>query len=374
MKILIAPDAFKGCLSAVAVAAALKHGLSQIWPQAEINCCPLSDGGEGLLSAVAAARPGVEITCPVLGPQGEALQAGFWRAQEEDFALIEMARASGLSVTRHRRPLSASSSGTGDLIKAALATGVQELRLGAGGSATVDGGAGALTSLGFKFLDREGRAIPAGGGGLCALASIQAPEEDPLQGRKLQILSDVLNPLLGPTGAAQLYAPQKGASSAEVTKLETGLTCFAQCLKERFHRDPQDLPGAGAAGGLAGGLWAALGAEIQPGFSAVAKMIGLDEALKGVDLLLTGEGRVDKQSFYGKSIGCLLQRAPCPVWIFAGEVCPEAESGFGSQAALIPITPAPLSLEESCQQAPALLSRAALRAAQAWTLAGSVSP
>jgi glycerate kinase len=358
MRAVLAPDSFKGSLASPDVAAALAAGLRDVWPDVEAVARPLADGGEGTLAALAAALPGALVPARVRGPHGEAVDAAWWRSADGRLGVVEMARASGLSVTARRDPRTASTYGTGELVAAAFAAGVGEVWVGAGGSATVDGGAGALAALGFQLLDGAGRPTtdPA------AVARIDAP---PATGA-VRVLCDVRNPLLGPEGAAAVYGPQKGAAPEDVPVLEAGLARFAALLAATFGRDPAHLPGAGAAGGLAGGLWSALGAELRPGFDAIADLVGLDAAIVGADLVLTGEGRVDEQTAYGKTVAGVLRRAAGrPVWVFGGEVTEAGERWCADAGGCaVPIAAGPLSREASMAAAPSLLRRAAARAAR----------
>lgn len=368
--VVVAPDSFKGCLSSVRVAATLAAGLREAWPAAAIVAHPMADGGEGTLAAIAARVPGAEVTVPALGPHGEALQAGWWLAADGRLAVVEVARAAGLSVTRRREPLRASSFGAGQLIAAALDSGAREVQVAAGGSATVDGGAGILTALGFELVDAAGTPLPPGGAALVDLAEIRPPTRQPWRDVSLAVLCDVTNPFIGPAGAARVFGPQKGADPAAVERLEIGLARLAEVLSATFGRDPRDLPGAGAAGGLAGGLWAALGAELRGGFDAIAALTGLDASLEGAALVVTGEGRVDGQTRYGKTADGVIRRAEArglPVWVFAGEVTAEAEAWAAGRAALVPVADGPRTLADSVEAAPALLRRAAARAARLWS-------
>lgn len=361
LRVLIAPDAFKGCLSSVAVAKALAAGAARALPGARIIERPLADGGEGTLAALAAAEPGHEPSRGVVGPQYEALQAGWW-SPDKGPAVVEMARASGLGVTRHRRPLSATTYGTGQLYQAAAAAH-DEVWIACGGSATCDGGAGFLQALGFELLDAAGAPLAPGGGALVDLDRIVAPDLKPAA--KLVVLCDVKNPLVGPEGAAAVYGPQKGADADDIARLDAALTRFADVCARTFGRDPRDLPGAGAAGGLPAGLWAALGAELRPGFAALADRVGLDAALDDCDLVLTGEGRFDHQTAHGKTIAGLVERAGArglPVWAFAGEVTEAAEAWCPPNVVPCPIPDGPRALESSVADARALLTRAAWRA------------
>ena len=347
-KFLVAPDSFKGCLPCDEVAEALAAGLS-----GEVTLCPLSDGGEGLLAAVGGEV--VEAACS--GPHGERLVAAYRRHGSR--AVVELARASGLSVTARRDPVRARSTGTGELVAAARLAGASEVWVGAGGSATVDGGVGALRALGYRFLDGSGRDAVA----LHEVASVVrgAPLDD------VTVLYDVENGWLGPEGAAAVYGPQKGAS--DVDALEAGLARVGAVLAESLGRDPRRVTGGGAAGGLAGGLWAA-GAELRRGFDAVAEQVGLDAAVAEADVVVTGEGRVDGQTRYGKTVAGVVKRAGGrPTWVFGGEVTPEAEAWAPENVALIPVADGPRSLASSVERAPELLRRAAARASRLWCLA-----
>ncbi|MCB9537776.1 MAG: glycerate kinase [Myxococcales bacterium] len=361
-RVLVAPDAFKGSLSAVGVAQALARGLADGWPEAVARTLPLADGGEGTLAALGAAEAGAEIAVPVTGPQGEALQAAWFHAAADGLAVVEMARASGLSVTRHRRPRGATSHGTGALIAAAAQAGATTLWVAVGGSATVDGGAGALTALGFALLDAAGEPVPPGADGLARVARIEPPDR-PLA-CPVVVLHDVRNPLVGVEGAARVYGPQKGADAADVAQLDAGLERWGAVLAETFGRDPRALPGAGAGGGLAGGLWAALGATMRPGFEAIAARVGLDAALSEADWVWTGEGRVDAQTAFGKTVGAIAARARQPVIAFAGGVTPAAERWCPPHVALVPIVDGPRDLEGCRAEAAPLIRRAAARTAR----------
>ncbi len=365
MRVLCAPDSFKGSLSAVAAARAMALGLQDARPGAQASLCPLADGGEGTLAALAAAAPGEEISHPATGPQGEPLQAGWWRRAADGLAVVELARASGLGVTRRRSPMTASSAGTGQLLAAAAEAGPAGLALAVGGSATVDGGVGALAALGFRFLDGAGRLIPARPDALHRLARVEPPAGRPAALDALTLWCDVDAPLLGPDGAAQCYGLQKGATAREVAQLEAGLQRWAEVAQDAFGRDPARMAFAGAAGGLAGGLAAALGARLVSGADAVAAAVGLDARLAEADLVLTGEGQLDRQTAQGKLIANLAARAArlgVPVWAFVGAVTPAGERWARAHGvAVAALAPGPLSAEESRRGAAGLLRRAVAR-------------
>jgi glycerate kinase len=363
MKIVVAPDTFKGALSASGVARAMAAGVRAVWPEAEVVLRPMADGGEGTLAALAASCLGTERTASVVGPLGEPRQAGWWRAADGGWAVVELARASGLGGpgrVQHLQPLRASTAGTGQLLAAAARSGVPRLVLAVGGSATVDGGVGALAALGFELLDAQGAAVPAWPDALHRIAEVVPPVDRVLP--ELEIWCDVDNPLCGPEGAAVVYGPQKGADAAAVAVLEAGLEHWGACLSRCFGRDPRSLPMAGAAGGIAGGLWAALGARLVPGFDAVATAVGLHAAVRGADLVLTGEGRLDAQTRRGKVAAGLLAVCEAPLWVFAGQVTPAAEAWLAKQAAVFPIADGPRTLNESLAETSALLERAVKRA------------
>ena len=371
MRVLVAPDSLKGCLTNVAVAQAVAGGLHDVWPNAEVVHRPLSDGGEGLVNALAATGRGAFVRVEVEGPYGRHTTARYWR--DGSTAVVEMAEASGLSTTRERTPLRASSRGTGTLVRHALDGGARDVWLGAGGSATVDGGWGALEALGFRAVDATGAPLAPCGGQLSAIDAIEPPPDiDAMRGR-LRILCDVTNPMTGPAGAAAVYGPQKGADPATVRALDAGLRHFAARLAARFGRDPASMPGAGAGGGISGGLWAALGAPLVPGLDSVAELIQLDTALDTAELAVTAEGRVDAQTGFGKTVAAFGERCAAretPMWILAGEVTPEAEAWADDKPyALVPLAPGPLSLADSMREAAVLLRRAVARTARLWSLA-----
>ncbi len=351
-RFLVAPDSFKGCLPCDAVADAIASGVRDAWPRAPIERRPMSDGGEGLLAAVG----GEAHHAACAGPHGERLVAEYRRLGS--VAVVEMARASGLGVTARRDPARARSTGTGELVAAARDAGARRVWLGAGGSATVDGGMGALCALGYRFLDAAGRP---------ATRPVDVRSVEP--GAALDdvtVLHDVDNPLLGPEGAAAVYGPQKGAR--DVAPLEAGLAQLGEVLAT-LGRDPRRVKGGGAAGGLAGGLFAA-GAELKRGFEVCARAVGLDAAIAEADVVITGEGRVDGQTRFGKTVDGVVARAGGrPTWVFGGEVTPEAEAWAPANVALIPVVDGPRGLAESIERAPSLLRRAAARATRLWMLA-----
>ncbi|MGW6919125.1 glycerate kinase [Kitasatospora sp. NPDC054939] len=319
MRIVLAPDSFKGSITAADAARALADGWRSVRPDDELLTLPMADGGEGTLDAVAAARPGTTVhdVPHCTGPDGGPV-TGRYALLPDGTALVELATASGLPLmARGLAPLTATTRGTGEAVAAALDAGASGLTVALGGSASTDGGAGLLAALGLRVQGPSGSPLPDGGGALAIAAAVDRTRLRPAPAGGVRLLTDVVNPLLGPSGAAAVYGPQKGAGPAEAALLERGLRRFAGLLGG----DPQQ-PGAGAAGGTAYGLAAAWGARIAPGAAAVADLLGLDAALAGADLVVTGEGRFDGTSLLGKAVGEVIARAGragTPVRVVAGE-------------------------------------------------------
>ncbi len=304
MKVLIAPDKFKDALNAQAVAAALAAGMHMADPDTEVVCCPLGDGGEGTGRLLADAVRAEAQTADVLDPLGRQRTAHWWLDRRNNAAIVEMAEASGLCLLSpgERDATRTTSYGTGQLIRAPLDAGCRHVTLCVGGSATVDGGAGCLQGLGWRLLDARGVAIdePVTGGTLPRIARIRPPHEpSPID---VEVLCDVSNPLLGPDGAAAVFAPQKGATAAQVRQLKAALRHWADVLNDFAGRDLSDRPGTGAAGGLPAGLAATIEARLRLGFEAVAHRLQLREKIAGCDMVFTGEGRLDEQTGGGKVV------------------------------------------------------------------------
>ncbi len=304
MRIVAAPDSFKGSISAAGAAAALAVGWREARPGDEVTELPLADGGEGTLAVLAAAVPASRwLQAQVTGPADEQVTAS-WLEFDGNVHVIELATAAGLTLMGELRPLHAHSYGVGELAARALDRGAREIVLTLGGSACTDGGSGALAALGARFLDSAGRELPRGGGALTRLASVDLTRLRPPPPGGIRCLTDVTSPLLGPAGAAAVFGPQKGATPSDIEVLDGGLTRLASLLCG----DP-DAPGAGAAGGTAYGLAAAWGAEISLAAPEIARIAGLPAALRGADLLITGEGQYDPTSLTGKVVGTALTLA-----------------------------------------------------------------
>jgi glycerate kinase len=322
---LVAPQEFKGTLTAAEAAEALRAGLRQVAPDVLLDVAPLADGGPGTVDALLTGAPGVRRVLTVQGPLGAPVQAAYALLDDGKTAIIEMATASGLSLLKpeERDARRASTYGTGELIRAALDAGCSRLIVGLGGSATNDAGAGALTALGYRFLDAEGRLLPPGGAALRRLARVDTSQAHPrLTEVELQVATDVTSPLLGPNGASRLFGPQKGADPATVEELEQALAYFAQGVAPEFIR----VPGAGAAGGLGYGLAVLAGANIVSGYALVAQALHLERRVAVADAVLTGEGRFDRQTSLGKGPAALARSCKelgKPVVLFAGSVVHE---------------------------------------------------
>lgn len=302
MRVVIAPNSFKHCLTAQAAGNAMARGIRSVCPDAVTDIIPLSDGGDGLIAVLAGRLQGQLITADTLDPLGRPTQAVWFKTK--DYALIEMALASGLARLKgpeEYAPLTATTSGTGLLIRSALDHGCRQMIIGLGGSATMDAGCGMASVLGFRFLDIHGQPIPEGGGGLGQLNRIMPDHADArLKDATVTGLTDVQNPLLGPSGAARVYGPQKGASPEEVELLEHNLARWATLISRDMGIPVVSVSGAGAAGGLGAGCIAFLGATLVSGAQWVAEQSGLLEAIRKADIVFTGEGRIDQQTAFGK--------------------------------------------------------------------------
>ena len=314
MRVICAPDSFKGSLTAGAAAAAMRAGVLDAAPDAGVDLCPIADGGEGTVDAMPAACEAIRLETTVTGPRGDPVKAAWALIEDADdptgggpTAVIEMAAASGLILLddADRDPERTTTFGTGELIAAAIDRGATTVLLGIGGSATCDGGCGAVQALGGRFVDGGGNPIdtPMTGGDLDRVATLDVvPARERLAGVTLRIACDVTNPLTGPDGAARVYGPQKGADADAVDRLDAGLRRLAELWREQLDIDADARPGAGAAGGLGGGLEAMLGATLERGIDLVLDATGFDRRVRGCDLCLTGEGRLDGQSLAGKAV------------------------------------------------------------------------
>ena len=363
MKIVIAPDSFKDSLSAEKVANAIAAGLADALPDAQLVTCPMADGGEGTVEAIVAAGNGQLRRNHVQGPLGESVEAHWGWLPDSRTAIIEMAEASGLQ----RVPLSqrdariSSTFGTGELIRAALDAGAQRIILAIGGSATNDAGAGALQALGLGLFDAERQPLAPGGLALSRLAHIELSGLDPrLADVRFEIAADVNNPLCGEHGASAIFGPQKGATPEHVRLLDRALGHFADHCAAVLPKDVRDEPGSGAAGGLGFAAKAFFGAEFRAGVEVVAELVGLAEAVKDADLVITGEGRFDAQTLRGKTpfgVARIAQAQGVPVVVLAGTLGEGYQTLYahGINAAFA-VTSGPMSLEDACANAAQLLT------------------
>ncbi|MCG9713687.1 glycerate kinase [Shewanella insulae] len=357
MKIVIAPDSYKESLSAMEVATEIARGFCEVLPDAEFIKLPVADGGEGTVQSMVDATGGKLVELKVTGPLGSQVDAHYGllgqEAPGQRTAVIEMASASGLHHVPSllRDPLVTTSYGTGELICHALNSGVTHLILGLGGSATNDGGAGMLQALGAHLLDNDGKPLRPGGAALEHLANVDIGELHPrLAQVAIEVACDVDNPLCGDKGASATFGPQKGADEIMVDRLDKALSHFADITHAAGLKECRDMPGAGAAGGMGFAMLAYLGAKLRPGIDIVMETVRLSEHLKGADLVITGEGRLDSQTLHGKTPMGVTREANkqgIPVIAIAGCVSEDAnvllDHGID---ALFSVTPRALPLEE----------------------------
>ena len=373
MRIVIAPDSFKECASALEVAEAVALGFRRIFPTAEILLSPMADGGEGTVDALVAATGGSKLYAEVTGPVGEPVQAAYALLGDGETAVVEIAAASGLAlVPRDRRdPRYTTSRGTGELIRCALDAGVKRIIVGLGGSGTNDGGAGMAQALGYRLVDEAGEDLPPGGAALSRLSRIDARGKYPrLDHCLLQVACDVVNPLCGPHGASHTYGPQKGASPEAVEQLDAALRHFAAVIEAQLGVAVLDTPGAGAAGGLGAGLIAFTGAQLRPGVDLVAEAIGLSSQIAKADLVVTGEGRLDGQTIHGKTpagVARIARMHGVPVVAIAGALGKGYETAYEAGiSATFSLCRSPMTLDEAIARTLPLLSETAEAVARLW--------
>ncbi|MCS7265967.1 MAG: glycerate kinase [Armatimonadetes bacterium] len=366
MRVVIATDSFKGSALAREVAQAIAEGLKVALKQADFDLVPMADGGEGTVEALVEATKGQVIPKRVTGPLGEPVNAFFGILGDKETAVIEMAAAAGLNLVppEKRNPLVTTTYGVGELIKAALNNGCKRIIIGIGGSATNDGGAGMAQALGAKLLDENGNEIGFGGGELSKLAKIDVISlDDRLKETEILVACDVTNPLTGPNGASAVYGPQKGATPEMVKLLDENLRHYAEIIRRDLGIDVENVPGAGAAGGLGAGLMAFCQAKLKRGVELVIQAVGLDERIQKADLVITGEGKIDFQTGFGKvpyGVAQVAKRYNKPVVAIAGQL------GEGSEKcrewgidACFSIINRPISEQEAISRALALLRRTA---------------
>jgi len=377
LKIVVAPNALKGSLSAAAAAQAMAAGVRLAAPAAEVMQVPVADGGDGLLEILEADRDLQRIPCSVSGPLGSPVNADLLYSASRRLAVIEMATAAGLALLPPTEldPMQATTSGVGELLLQALDLGAQRIILGIGGSATSDGGTGLARTLGARFLDVQGNELAGNAATLTQIAHIDLEPLDPrLRQTRIEVICDVDNPLLGEQGAARVFAPQKGASPAQVAEIEAGLDNLAARVAQQLGKDIRNLQGGGAAGGLGAGMVAFLQAELRPGAAVVLELTGFEAALAGASLVLTAEGRLDSQTAHGKApaeVARLASQQGIPCIAIAGSLGADLEAlqAVGISACFS-LCPGPLSLDAAMQQAAPLLSRACEQAVRCF-LAGN---
>ncbi len=376
MKIVAAPNAFKGSLSTTAAARAMAEGIAQVLPEAEVVMVPVADGGDGLVDVAVEALQGERRRLEVTGPRSQPVAADFCFVQAKDLAAVEMALASGLALLPDamKDPTLTTTFGTGELIRAALDLGVKNIAVGIGGSATNDGGIGMAQALGARFLDKDGTELPGIGASLAAIAAIDLSGLDPrIKTTRFEAVCDVDNPLFGTKGAAVVYGPQKGASPAQVEELDKGLRNLAVVIKQQLELDVAEMPGSGAAGGLGAGLHAFLGAELRKGIDLIFDLVGLPEKMAGADLVLTGEGQIDFQTVFGKApggVGIVAKAHGVPCFAIAGSVGDNLGDLHATGInAVFSLCTGPMTLEASMENARECLARVTQQAVRAF-LAG----
>ncbi len=368
MKVVIAPDSYKGCLSALEVAKAMERGVLSVFPSAEVRKIPIADGGEGTVAALVTATNGQLRQTEVTDPLGNKIIAHWGVLGDGRTAVIEMAAASGLPLVpkEKRDPRVTTTYGTGELIKAALAEGLAKIIIGIGGSATNDGGTGMARALGVRFLDAAGQEVAAGGGSLAEICQIDTTGLDPrLKNTEIVVACDVDNPLCGTRGASAVFGPQKGATPEMVQQLDAGLAKYASCARQATGRDVAEKAGAGAAGGLGAGLMFFTPAQLKPGVEIVLDAVGFSDIVRDADFVITGEGRTDFQTAFGKApvgVAKVAKTHGAPVFCISGGLGEGADDVLAQGIdAVMSICDRPLSLEECMAAGAQLIEPAAAR-------------
>lgn len=377
MKIVIAPDSFKGSLSSLQAALAIKRGVTRAAPKSEIIIVPAADGGEGTLDSLLASVGGHRFVSKVAGPMGEYVTAEYGVIDGGDTCIIEMAAASGLCLVQEGdlNPMLATTYGTGQLIKRGLDKGMRSFILAIGGSATIDGGTGMLKALGVKLIDSEGKETGLGGKSLRNITAIDVEDFDPrIKESRFLIASDVQNPLIGQNGASYVFGPQKGATPEMVEELDRSLSHWADLVEEKTGIRLHERAGAGAAGGLGGAFQAFFPSHCERGIDVVMRYSKLEEKMEDASCVFTGEGRIDYQTASGKTPLGIAQAAKergIPVFALTGS------AGEGTDdlhkhgiTSIHSIVNAPMSLQEAISRAPELLEKTACQVMKAF-LAGA---
>jgi glycerate 2-kinase len=359
MKILLAPDSFKESMSASEVCQSMEKGIRKVFPDALIVSMPMSDGGEGLLTSLVEATNGTVYTTSVTGPLREQVTASYGLLGDKETAIIEVAQACGLQLVpkESRNPFATSSYGVGQLILAALKLKPKRLIIGLGGSSTNDGGAGMLSALGVKFTDTIGHELRLGGGFLNQLASVDVSGLDSrLMGLEIVVACDVMNPLTGSKGASVVFGPQKGADLLMVEILDKNLKHYASVMKKTLNKEIDSVQGAGAAGGIGAALMAVLNAKLTSGINTVIQLTKFETQLSDAALVLTGEGSIDEQTSFGKTvlgIAKAAKRKKVPVIAYSGRISGNLESLYkAGVTSAISIIPRVCTLNEALSEGP----------------------
>jgi glycerate kinase len=368
MKILICPDKFKESLSAAQVSDHIRSGILNVFPDAECKMIPMADGGEGTVDALVNATGGAKLRVMVNDPLMRPVESFFGISGDRSTAFIEMAAASGMALLKptERNPMHTTTFGTGELIRQAIDKGYKKIIIGIGGSATIVGGVGMAQALGVRFLDEKGKKTGHGGRYLKIIKGIDASEMDSrIKECRIYAACDVRNLLSGKSGAAYIYGKQKGAGPSDIKELDKGLRNLSEIIKTELNTDVAELSGGGAAGGLGAGIVAFLHGELKHGFDLIAEIAGLNQWIEWADLVVTGEGKIDSQTVYGKvpaGIAKLALRKKKPAIGFAGIISHDIENlydmGF---SAIIPIADRPMTLDQSIKNAGRLLEDAVTR-------------
>lgn len=365
-KVVIALDSFKGCLTSAEAEHAATEGLRSVFPECEVICLPVADGGEGMLDVLLTATGGKSVVIPAHDPLMELRDARYGISGDGQTAFIEMASISGLPLVpeEKRNPMQTTTFGTGELMRDALQRGCNSFIIGLGGSATNDAGLGMLQALGFRFFNTDGKELGISNAGtpcgMCGrmlreVSSIDSSAVHPaLKDSHFTGACDVRNPFYGEEGAAFVFAPQKGADAAMVIKLDAGMQHLAEVIERHTGKNVSNIPGAGAAGGMGGGLLAFMNAELKPGIQLLLDVLHFSERIKGADLIITGEGKADRQTLMGKVPSGILEEAKkqrIPVILLAGSIEDTGELNRAGFRGVFSIVPSPISLERAMQPA-----------------------
>lgn len=376
MKVVIASDSYKESLKAIEVCEAIERGFRAIFPNVKYVKIPIGDGGEGTVESLVDATGGRIISISVTGPLRESVQAFYGVSKDKKTAFIEMAAASGLQhvPVEKRNPLITTTKGTGELILHALNQGAEYIILGLGGSATNDGGAGMLAALGVRFINDKGEVIDPSGGTLHSIVAIDFSQMDPrLKGVKIEAACDVDNPLVGMQGASFVFGRQKGANVEMMKELDENLKHYANILKRYVSSDVSEIPGAGAAGGMGAAVISVLKGDLRKGIEIVLDYTNFDKHIEDADLIITGEGRIDEQTAYGKApvgVAGRAKRFSVPVIAIGGSVSSNYSAVYEKGIdAVFSITTRPMTLEEAYRVAEENIEMTTKNIATVWKIA-----